>query len=114
VFGSAPTGFHRWTVKISESLRGSSSSTTSVGVLERDAAVPIQLTIDAHRGECRRERTGRHDVPHVQLAAAAVEIRHLAGTHVRRSDRKARVSVVDQIEVDELGESRFERRRRVV
>ena len=55
-----------------------------------DAAVPVQLAVDAHGGKCRRQRTGRHDVLHVQLAAAAVEIRHLAGAHVRGPDRQAR------------------------
>ena len=32
--GSGPSGFHMWTVKISESLRGLSSSTASIGVFE--------------------------------------------------------------------------------
>src|SRR5882672_10236549 len=35
VVGSAPDGFHRCTAKISESLRGSSSNTASVGVFDR-------------------------------------------------------------------------------
>jgi hypothetical protein len=32
--GSGPSGFHMLTVKITESLRGLSSSTASIGVLE--------------------------------------------------------------------------------
>jgi hypothetical protein len=35
VVGSGPTGFHKWTEKITESLLGLSSNTASVGVLER-------------------------------------------------------------------------------
>jgi hypothetical protein len=50
----------------------------------------------------------------VQLAATAVEIRHLAGAHVCRPNREARLSFADEIEVDELGESGFERSCRIV
>src|SRR5258707_8651354 len=35
VVGSAPDGFHMWTAKISEFLRGLSSKTASVGVFDR-------------------------------------------------------------------------------
>src|SRR5260370_39420673 len=42
------------------------------GGIGEDAAVPIQLAVDAHRRKCRRESTGRPDVLYLQLAAAAV------------------------------------------
>jgi len=49
VSGSRPTGFHMWTAKISEFLRGLSSKITSVGVLERiPPSVPIEFANDAH------------------------------------------------------------------
>ena len=83
------------------------------GRVGEDAAVPIQLAVDARRRKCRRKRAGRHDVLQVQLAAAAVEIRHLAGAHVCRPNREARLSFADEIEVDEFGErgAMFARRR---
>jgi hypothetical protein len=113
VVGSAPTGFHRWTVKMRESLRIIVEHHFGRRVGE-NAAVPVQLAVDARGRKCRRKRAGGHDMLHVQLAAAAVEIRHLAGAHVRRRDREARPSAVDQLEVDELGESGLKRRCRVV
>ena len=78
------------------------------------AAVPIELAIDAHGREGRRQGARREDVLHPKFHVAAVEILHLAGADMGCADRQARLAAVDQRKVDELEQSLFERHRRVV
>ncbi len=78
-----------------------------------NAAVPIELAVDAHGRKRRRQRTGRHDVLDADLGFAAVEVTHLAGAHVRGADREPRLAVVDQREVDQFVQRLLQRRGRV-
>ena len=61
-----------------------------------DAAVPIELAVDAHGRERRRQRARRHDVAGVELHLAAVEVVHHARAHMRRADRQPRMPAVDR------------------
>ena len=72
-----------------------------------DAAVPVELAVDAHRRKRRRQRAGRHDVLDADLAVAAVEVSHLAGAHMRGADGEPRLARVDQREVDQLAAASF-------
>ena len=79
-----------------------------------DAAVPVELAVDAHCREGRRQGARRHDVLDAERHVAAVEVLHLARAHVRGADRQAGPAAVDEREVDELGERLFQRLGRVV
>jgi hypothetical protein len=52
--------------------------------------------------------------PNAEPGVAAVEIAHLAGAHMRGTDGQARLAFIEQVEIDEIGERAFQRRRRVV
>ena len=75
-----------------------------------NAAVPIELAVDAHRRKRGRQRAGRQDVVDGDRLLAAVEIAHHAGAHMRRPDREPWRAAVDQREVDQFAE-RFAQRR---
>ena len=79
-----------------------------------DAAVPVELAVDAHGRERRRQRARRHDVLDADLHVAAVEVAHLAGAHVRGADGQPRLAAVDEREIDQLGQRLLQRRGRVV
>jgi hypothetical protein len=86
------------------------------GRIGKDAAVPVEVefAVGAHRRKGGRKSSRSHYMPDVEPAIAGVEIAHLADPHMRCADRQARTSPIDQVEVHQLGESLFERRRRVV
>lgn len=87
--GSAPTGFQRWTVKMSESLRGLSSDTTSLGVLRKECRRPSRAPSKRAREDAGGSAPEAADVIHVQLAAALSKyviwlVRTCAAPTVRR------------------------------
>src|SRR5258705_9029970 len=101
VLGSGPDGFHMWTEKISESLRGMSSNTASVGVFER--IPPSQYNSPSTRtaGNAGGSAPDAMMCLTPNLQSAAVEISHLAGSQMSGAHRQARPAVVHQIEIDE-------------
>ena len=78
-----------------------------------DAAVPVELAVDAHRRKRRRQRAGRHHVLDVDRHVAAVEVVHRAGAHMGGADGQPRPAIVDQVEVDQVAQGVFQRRGRV-
>ena len=79
-----------------------------------DAAVPVGVAVDAHRGKRRRQRARRHDVIHCERLVAAVEIAHFATLDVDRPDRQSRFAAVEVLDIDELGERCPQGRGRVI
>src|SRR5271163_2977404 len=79
-----------------------------------NAAVPVEFAIDANGRKRWRQGARGHDMPDAERPIPAVEIAHLAGPYVRGADRQARLSSIDQIEVDDLGERALQWRGRVV
>src|SRR5271156_1161819 len=79
-----------------------------------NAAVPVEFAIDANGGKRWRQGARGHDIPDAERPIPAVEIAHLAGPYVRGADRQARLSPIDQIELDDLGERALQWRGRVV
>ena len=67
-----------------------------------NAAVPIELAVDAHGREGRRQCARCQDVLDADLDFAAVEVAHLAGAHMRGADREPRLAPVDEREIDQL------------
>ena len=114
VSGSSPVGFHRCTAKISEFRRGLIVEDALGRRVGEDAAVPIELAVDAHGGEGRRQRARRHDVRRRELHLRRVEIMHHAGAHMRGADGEPRVAAIDEREVDELFQRPAQRLGRVV
>src|SRR6516162_8590118 len=75
----------------------------------KDTAVPIKLAVDAHTRKGWRQCARSHDVLGGELRVTAVEIAHLACLNVRRANGEPCWSVMNDREVDEIGQSRFER-----
>ena len=73
--------------------------------VRQDAAVPIELAVDAHGGEGRRQRARGHDVADVERHVAAVEVAHLAGADVGGADRQPGLLAIDPVEVDQLAQA---------
>lgn len=84
------------------------------GRIGKNAAVPVEFAVDAHRRKGGRKSPRSHDMPDVEPAIAGVEIAHPAGSHMRRAHSQARPSLIDQVEVHEFSERVFEWSRRVV
>ena len=82
--------------------------------VRQDAAIPVELAIDADGRERRRQRAGRHDMAGARAACPAVEVAHLAGAHIGGADCQAGRASVDPVEIDQLVQRRLERRRRII
>jgi hypothetical protein len=61
-----------------------------------NAAVPVELAIDAHCWKRRRQCTRRRNVLDLDLGISAVEIAHHAGADVSGADHQARPALVDE------------------
>ena len=95
VSGSGPCGFQMCTANTSELRRGYVVEHRLDRRVRQDAAVPIELAVDADRRKGRRQRAGRHHVADAERHFAAVEIAHLGGPHVGGADRQPRRALVD-------------------
>ena len=54
--------------------------------VRQDAAIPVELAVDAHGREGRRQRARGHHVADVERHVAAVEVAHLAGADIGGPD----------------------------
>ena len=84
-----------------------------------DAAVPIMLAVDDHRGKAGRQRAGGHDVLRADFLAellelVIVEIFEVAGGDADRADRQAGLQVVDAVEIDQALQRLLQGRRVVI
>ena len=112
--GSVPAGCQRFTEKIERIASRALVEHDLDRRVRVDAAVPIVLAVDPDRRKGRRQCAGRHDMRRREIHLAAVEIAHLAGAHVDRSDGEARVPAVQVVEVDQAAKSRLQRVGRIV
>src|SRR6266850_233500 len=79
-----------------------------------EPAIPVELAVDFQRRESGRQRAARHDVAHVQALRGRIEISHVAGAHVDRANREAKLARVEAVEVDQPLERVLEQRGVVV
>src|SRR5436190_1289737 len=81
--------------------------------VRKNSAVPVEFAIDSDgwkgRGECARG----HDMRWTNRTIAAIEIAHLAGTDICRSNSQSWTALLDEVEIDEVEQGFFKRRGRV-
>src|SRR5215203_2949549 len=82
------------------------------GVRE-NAAVPVELAVDADGRKGGRQRARGEDVLDVDLAVAAVEIFHDARSYMRGADGEPGLAGIDEIEVDQLQQRLLQRLGRI-
>jgi hypothetical protein len=81
--------------------------------VRQNTAVPIILAINADGRKSWRQGGGRHDVFHSKGHLASVEIVHVAGAYVRRTDREPRRTAIEEGKIDKVRERRLKGRSRI-
>src|ERR1700737_1723899 len=74
-----------------------------------DASIPIEFAVDRHRRKPRRQSTACDHVLGTDSNVTIVEVQRIPGANVDRAERQSDVLVVDEVEIDQLLERRFER-----
>ena len=83
------------------------------GRVRHQAAVPVELAVDFHRREARRQRARGHDVLGTQAHFGAVEHHLVARAYIHRAHADAGLAAVEPVEVDQPREG-FAQRRGVI
>src|SRR5271169_6229720 len=82
--------------------------------VREDSSIPIELAINAHRGESWRKCSGGHDMLDTYLTSPGIEIAHFAGPNMSGADSQAGLAFIYQRKVDQLGKGPLQGRRGII
>ena len=72
-------------------------------------AIPIMFALDFGGRKTRRQGTARHDMFHADIMRGVVEIDEIAGSHIHRADAETGNAGIDEVEIHQAFEGRFQR-----